>query len=298
MLDRSSIEQCMAFLALEKGLATNSQLVMGRMMERLADWLEKQNVTDWSAISSEHLRTYLQQQVNDRHLSPASLKLEVISLRTLFCHMHQEQGIKENPAEQIDLPKLIHYLPDTLNELEVEALMNVKWGRDPQGLRNKAIMETLYGAGVRVQELTHMRLELLNLSEGTLRVIGKGSKERMVLIGQKATDALQDYLDNGRPQLVGPKTGGEVFLGKHGKGLTTLRIWQVVKKAAREANITKNVYPHLLRHSFATHMLTHGADLRSIQELLGHASLNTTEVYTHVDAAQLLSVHRQFHPRS
>jgi len=168
----------------------------------------------------------------------------------------------------------------------------------PLGLRDRALLEVLYASGLRAGEIVGLRLENYLREEKLLRVIGKGNRERVVPIGEKAVRALDSWLARGRPLLVKPKTGGEVFLGEHGRGLTTARVWQIVRDMAKLAGLSKKIWPHLLRHSFATHLLSHGADLRAIQEMLGHASLATTQVYTHVDQARLKQIHRQFHPRA
>lgn len=168
----------------------------------------------------------------------------------------------------------------------------------PLGLRDRAILELLYASGLRISELSHARLENLSSDEGVLRVTGKGNKTRLVPVGRKACEALADYLENQRPKLVKPRSGSEIFLSTRGTRLTTVRIWQIVKHHAQHSGLDRNVYPHLLRHSFATHLLSNGADLRIIQEMLGHADISTTQVYTHVDQQRLKAVHRKFHPRA
>jgi integrase/recombinase XerD len=299
MLDRGLIEQCMAHLALERGHATRTQLINRQAMERFADWCDARHPDlGWADITTGTLRDYILAQKKARDLGPSTLKLEMVALRNLFRYLRQEKQIPSDPGALLELPKLFRHLPETLNEQEVAALLGVPWKDDPLGLRNRALMEVFYATGARVSEVASMRLESLNLAEWTLRAIGKGNKERLVLLGVGAVKALDAYLERGRPLLVHEKSGGEVFLGEHGRRLTTVRLWEIVKSAMLQAGIRKNVYPHLLRHSFATHMLAHGADLRVIQELLGHASVTTTEIYTHVDTDRLRAAHRQFHPRS
>ncbi|MFH1067717.1 MAG: tyrosine recombinase [bacterium] len=291
------IEQCLAHLALEKGHAVNTQLMTRSVLERLAAWMQKHHHT-WNDARHETLLAYLSDQKKERRLAPASIKLEVVAIRSFFRYLHQEKLIPTDPSEKLDTPRLFRYLPETLNEAEVEAMLQVAHGDTPLGLRNRAIMETFYASGLRVSELAALRIEFLDLSEYTMRVVGKGNKERLVLIGSKAAQSLNAYLNHGRPKLVTSRSKGEVFIGKGGHGLSTLRLWQIVKQTAKWAGIKKNVYPHLLRHSFATHLLSHGADLRVIQELLGHAKISTTEIYTHVDQARLKDVHLKFHPRA
>jgi integrase/recombinase XerD len=184
-----------------------------------------------------------------------------------------------------------------LSETEVESLMAAPLPDTPIGLRDRALLEVLYASGLRAGEITGLRLENFLREDKLLRVTGKGNRERVVPVGEKAIAALDAWLTRGRPQWVKARTGGEVFLGEHGRRLTTARVWQIVREAVKLAGIGKRIWPHLLRHSFATHLLSHGADLRAIQEMLGHASLATTQVYTHVDQARLKQIHRQFHPR-
>jgi len=221
----------------------------------------------------------------------------VVALRHFFAHLKREGLMETDLLPALDLPRLNQNLPATLSEAEVEQLLLVELPDTPLGLRDRALLEVLYASGLRAAELTGLRLENLLREERLLRVIGKGNKERLVPVGEKALAALDRWLAKGRPLLVKAKTGGEIFIGDHGRRLTTARIWQIIQESARLAGIQKRIWPHLLRHSFATHLLSHGADLRAIQEMLGHASLATTQIYTHVDQARLKEVHRKFHPR-
>jgi integrase/recombinase XerD len=298
-MDRSLIEDCLASLAMEHGHAINSQLIYRIVLERFFDWLiAKENERAWSDVPIEEVKGYLKFQKETRKLAASSLKIEVIALRHLFRFLKQEQQHPEDLSQQLDLPKLSRNLPEILTEDEVDTLLSVDWGREPQGLRNKAILEVFYSSGLRVSELANLRVEFLDEPEQTLRVLGKGNKERLVLIGSQALLALRSYLQEGRPLLLKEKRAGEIFLATHGGKLTSTRIWEIVKEAMKKAGLTKNVYPHLLRHSFATHMLGRGADLRIIQDLLGHSNIGTTEVYTHIDRPRLLSIHQSFHPRA
>ncbi len=297
-MDHSLIEDCLAYQAMEKGHAVHTQLINRTVLERFIAWLEQEGVADWSVVRVAQVRKYLESQKKNRSLAPATMKLEVIVLRNFFRFLKSEGKMAEDLSQQLDLPKLFRYLPETLTEDEVDRLLKVEWGEEALGLRNRAVMEVFYASGVRVSELTFMRMEFLNLAEQTIRVIGKGNKERLVLIGQSAVEVLKAYLQRGRPLLVKSRTGAEIFLGNHGRRLTSARIWEIVKEAMRSARIEKNIYPHLLRHSFATHMLSRGADLRIIQELLGHANIGTTEIYTHVDQQRLQTIHQSFHPRA
>ena len=231
-------------------------------------------------------------------LSAASIKLIVVALKIFFRYLAGRGEIKKDPTESLSLPRIERYLPETLNELQVEQLIEAIDTKVPLGLRDRAMIELLYASGLRISELATARLENFDADERILRVTGKGNKTRLVPVGRKASVAVNAYLSMERPKLVKARTGNEIFLSARGTKLTTVRIWQIVKRIARQSGLEKNVYPHLLRHSFATHLLGNGADLRIIQEMLGHADISTTQVYTHVDQHRLKAVHRKFHPRA
>ena len=297
------IEECMAWLATEKDHAPNSQFLNQTALEAFAWWIIKVKGPTASApaqVGAEDLRAFLRVQRQERDLAPASLKILVVALRHFFGRRHAEDPKMPDPAARLELPKIGRFLPETLSEAEVTRLLDAPFPETPAwlGLRDRAILEVFYAGGLRLAELAGLRIESYLVDEALLRVIGKGNKERIVPLGRAAVAALGKWLAEGRPALVREKSGGEVFLGRNGGRLTTTRLQQVVKEVARRAGIEKNVYPHLLRHSFATHLLSHGADLRVIQELLGHASLATTQIYTHVDATRLRDVHDRFHPRA
>ncbi len=231
-------------------------------------------------------------------LSASSIKLVVVALKIFFRFLKGKGIITHDPAEALALPRIERYLPETLNELQVEQFLEKIDTKALHGLRDRAMIELLYASGLRISELANARLEDFNFEQRIVRVTGKGNKTRLVPVGRKACEALAAYLSAERPKLVKPRTSSEIFLSERGTKLTTARIWQIVKKHAQYAGLEKNVYPHLLRHSFATHLLSNGADLRIIQEMLGHADISTTQVYTHVDQQRLKAVHRQFHPRA
>lgn len=295
----AEVEGCLAFLAVEKGHAVNTQMVNRIALEKFSDWvLRRHGSISVDAVTAEQIGEFVREQRRDRRLAPASIKMLLIAVRHFFCYLRESGRVAVDVTAHLDLPKLIAYLPETLSEADVERILSVPFERAPLGLRDRAMLETLYASGLRVGELVGLQLENFLPEEGFIRVIGKGNKERLVPMGRAACAAVMEYLELGRPKLVKPQTGSEVFLGEHGRRMTTQRIWQILKGVVRHAGVEKNVYPHLLRHSFATHLLSHGADLRVIQELLGHASLATTQIYTHVDVARLKDVHRRFHPRA
>jgi integrase/recombinase XerD len=294
-----AIEGCLGYLATEKSHALNSQLINRIALESFAAWMDRHHpALEPGLIVKEHLRSYLRAQRTEKRLAPSSMKIIVVALRHFFAHLKREGIIGHDLSAALDLPRLDRLLPEMLSEADVERLLALDLPDTPLGLRDRALMEVLYASGLRAGEIVGLRLENYLREEKLLRVLGKGNRERVVPVGEKAVTALDRWLARGRPLLVKPKTGGEIFLGEHGRRLTTSRIWQIVRDIARLAGLQKKIWPHLLRHSFATHLLSRGADLRAIQEMLGHASLATTQIYTHVDQARLRQIHRQFHPRA
>jgi integrase/recombinase XerD len=294
----TAIDRFIRHLAVEKGLSENYQLSVRRSLETFAGWLEtEQGLTDPAAVELRHLTGYLAHRRLEDRLAASSARVELIALKIFFRHLAAKGAVATDPADPIDPPRLEKYLPDTLNEPTVARLLESVDDTMPLARRDRAMLELLYASGLRVSELTGARLENLFLEEGAIRVTGKGSKTRVVPVGSAACESLTAYLEGERPMLVSRHSGSEVFLSNRGRKLTTTRIWQIVKERAKMAGIESKVYPHLLRHSFATHLLGNGADLRVIQELLGHADIATTQIYTHVDQKHLRDVHRRFHPR-
>ncbi len=294
-----AIEGCLGYLATEKSHALNTQLINRIALEGFAAWMDQHHpALEPGLILKEHIRAYLRAQRTEKRLAPSSMKIIVIALRHFFAHLKRENLIEHDLTAALDLPRLDRLLPEMLSEADVERLLSFPVPETPLGLRDRALIEVLYASGLRAGEIVGLRLENFLREERLLRVIGKGNRERVVPVGEKAVAALGVWLARGRPLLVKAKTGGEIFLGEHGRRLTTARVWQIVQDAAKLAGLTQKIWPHLLRHSFATHLLSHGADLRAIQEMLGHASLATTQVYTHVDQVRLKQIHRQFHPRA
>lgn len=286
------------YLAVERGLSANYQLSTQRSLEEFARWCKaKHKIDNPRQVTLSILSEYLAERKR-AGLAAASIKLIVVALKIFFRFLAGKQAIEKDPAEALALPRIERYLPETLNELQVEQLIDAVDGNVPLGLRDRAMIELLYSSGLRISELANARLEQFNPEEGILRVTGKGNKTRLVPVGRKAREALAAYLSEERPRLLKRRSGSELFLSSRGTRLSTARIWQIVKTISRRAGLEHNVYPHLLRHSFATHLLGNGADLRIIQEMLGHADISTTQVYTHVDQQRLKAVHRQFHPRA
>src|SRR5260221_6572300 len=293
-----AIEGCLGYLATEKSHAVNTQLINRIALESFAAWMEKNHpARPPGALTAPEIRGFLRARRTEKRLAPASMKMIVVALRHFFAHLKREGLIGHDLLPALDLPRLDRLLPETLSEADVDRLLAAGLPETPLGLRDRALLEVLYASGLRAGELVTLRLENVLREEKLLRVIGKGNRERIVPVGEKAMAAIDRWLARGRPLLIRAKTGGELFLGEHGRRLTTARVWQIVRETAKLAGLRKKIWPHLLRHSFATHLLGRGADLRAIQEMLGHASLATTQIYTHVDQARLKEVHRRFHPR-
>ena len=292
------IESFIRYLAVERGLSENYQFSTQRSLGEFAQWCaERKQITHSRQVGLPLISEYLAERKRGG-LSASSIKLIVVALKIFFRFGTTQGFVTKDPTDSLVLPRIERYLPETLNELQIEQLLESVDKNGPLGLRDRAMLELLYASGLRISELASAKLENLNLEEGVVRVTGKGSKTRLVPVGRKACAALADYLEQERPGLVRRRSGSEIFLSARGSRLTTVRIWQIVKAVARRSGLEANVYPHLLRHSFATHLLGNGADLRIIQEMLGHADISTTQVYTHVDQQRLKAVHHKFHPRA
>jgi integrase/recombinase XerD len=293
-----SIESFIRFLAVERGLSENYQLSTQRSLAEFAEWCgAKHKIDNPRTVTLSLISEYLADRKRSG-LAAASIKLIVVALKIFFRFLAGQGAVLRDPSEALTLPRIERYLPETLNEMQVEQLIDSIDTKVPHGLRDRAMIELLYASGLRISELANARLENLNMEERILRVTGKRNKTRLVPVGRKACEALAAFISTERPRLVKRRSGSEIFLSERGTKLTTVRIWQIVKKHAKHSGLEANIYPHLLRHSFATHLLGNGADLRIIQEMLGHADISTTQVYTHVDQQRLKAVHRQFHPRA
>jgi integrase/recombinase XerD len=276
-------------------------------LQKFVAWAGQQGLSDWKAVELRHLMAFLQHEreralanqpkESPRRLSSESLYLEIAALRAFYRFAEGEKLLPANVAENLSLPRRWKRLPKALSNREIDQLLAPETPETPQNLCDQAVLELAYASGLRLAELRNARLEHLRLDASFINVIGKGNKERVVPLGRKAVAALERYLNAGRPRLVTPRSPATVFLTKRGTPFAPVTLWLRIKQRVRRAGILRNVTPHMLRHSFATHLLDHGADLRVIQELLGHASISTTEVYTHVAAHRLREVHRQYHPR-
>lgn len=283
------------FLATEKGLSEAYQLSVSQTLVALGGWLGRKGLVPEETGTAE-LSEFLTARRSEG-LCPSSIRLTTVHLKIFHRWLAATGRAAMDPAEPLSSSKADRKLPSTLSAAEVESLLESIATDDPLGWRDKAILELFYSSGLRLAELCAARLEWMDAEEGFLRVTGKGRKTRLVRIGGKARAAISGYIENGRPKLVKGKTSSHIFIGIRGAALTPERIRQIVRKRAETAGIGVPVHPHMLRHSFATHLLEGGADLRVIQELLGHADISTTQIYTHVSTKGLKDAHRKFHPR-
>jgi integrase/recombinase XerD len=301
------VEDFLVHLRNERGQAAHTQRTYAFLLGKVVAWAGRRGFRDWKEIRLPDLMAFLEderertpareQKPSARRMSSESIYLEIAALKAFYKFAENERLLPVNVAENLSLPRRWHRLPKALTSDEITRLLKPITPETPDALCVQAMLELAYASGLRLAELRTLRLEQLQLDAGFLQVIGKGNKERVVPMGQTAVAALRRYLDAGRPQLVKPRTPGNVFLNQRGGPFSPVSLWGRIKRRAKLAGIARNVTPHMLRHSFATHLLEHGADLRVIQELLGHAQISTTQVYTHVAGSRLRDIHRKFHPR-
>lgn len=302
MYYQEELQRYLQFIKLEKNLSENSVFSYKNDLQRYLKFVAQDLcLHDLNGVSLQHIEQYLE-ELSAMDLSVSSIARNISSIRG-FHEFAVAEGLAEaNPAELIELPKKAKSLPEVLNPEEVAAIIDIPNREREAGIRNAAIMETLYATGMRVSELTNLELNNLFFEIGFIRVVGKGNKERLVPVGEVAQSALEHYIEIVRPKFQSDKNPqkakNKIFLSQRGNPLSRMSIWNIVNDAAKRAGIKKNVYPHIFRHSFATHLLEGGADLRAVQEMLGHTSIITTEIYTHVDRSLLHQVHKEFHPRA
>jgi integrase/recombinase XerD len=284
------------FLALESGHSANTVEAYLRDLRRLGEFSLARGIDDPARVTRAHLRDFVY-LMKDLGLSPATIRRGVSAIRTYYGFLVGEGRANDDPSDRLETPRRGRVLPDTLSVAEVEALLTAPSIDDPLGWRDRALLELGYGAGMRVSELCGLGITDLLLPEQLVRVFGKGGKERLVPLGRAVIGSVSVYLHTLRPEIDRGRSRGRVLLNARGEPLSRVGAWGIVKRAAERAGIRKRVTPHTLRHSFATHLLEGGADLRAVQEMLGHADLSTTQIYTHVDREYLRSVHKQYHPR-
>ena len=307
------VEDFLQYLRHERGQAEHTQKTYAGLLKKFTEWAAQNSLSEWRQVELRHLMAFLQHErertlanepkESTKRLSSESVYLEIAALRAFYRFAENEKLLPLNVAENLSLPRRWKRLPKALTNSEIEKLLTPEQALTPQSLCDQAILELAYASGLRLSELRNLRLEQLHLEAGFINVIGKGNKERVVPVGRKAVDALDRYLESGRPKLVTPRSPANVFITgtdkrKRGTKFASVTLWKRIKDRVRRTGVERNITPHMLRHSFATHLLEHGADLRVIQELLGHANISTTEIYTHVTGNRLRDIHRKFHPRA
>ncbi len=289
------IDRFLNYLAVERGLSVNTLAAYSSDLQEIKGFLNAQGIANWDELTRDHISAYI--QALGARLSDRSKARRIAALRSFFKHLQMLGAIRQDPAARITFPKAGLSLPKVLSGPEVEALLQQPEVVQPLGQRDKAMLELLYATGLRVSELTDLQLRQLHLDPGYLVILGKGGKERLVPLGEWAAEALKAYLEEGRRMLLKGGSGQEIFINHRGKKLSRQGVWKIIKRYALLARIRQNITPHMLRHSFATHLLENGADLRSLQTMLGHADISTTQIYTHVARTRLKEIHQKYHPR-
>lgn len=296
-----TLDQCLdqftQFLAVEKGLAANTLSAYSRDLTGYLRFLDEEKALNRPEdIHQAELLAYLK-WLKSNQLSPRSRARALSAIRNFHRFLVRENLSRHDPTALVEAPRTLQSLPQLLSEREVETLLLAPTGDGPMALRDRAMLEVLYATGMRVSELINLQMIDLKLDIGCLNAFGKGSKQRLIPLGEVALEILREYLQYGRSELVKKKTDNAVFLNVRGQKMSRQAFWKKMKNYALKAGINKNIYPHMLRHSFATHLLENGADLRSVQTMLGHADISTTQIYTHVIQERLKQIHQQYHPR-
>lgn len=283
-------------LWLESGLSKHTLAAYRRDLVGFATWLHDKSGAEITVATAVDIQGYQQARTASGHKASSDARL-LSTLRRFYRYLCREAVRESDPTAKIELPKLPKDLPDTLTEAEIESLLLQPDEMTVLGIRDRTMLEVLYATGLRVSELVSLTLEQVNMRQGLVRLVGKGNKERLVPLGEEALAWLQDYMAAARPQLLVGFVSEDLFPTRRGKAMTRQGFWHIIKRYAKQADITKHISPHTLRHAFATHLLNHGADLRVVQLLLGHSDLSTTQIYTHVATARLKTLHSKHHPR-
>jgi len=290
------IDSFLDYLLVERALAKNTIFAYRADLNLYLDFIDKRGIIVLSKATKNDIVEFMLFQ-KAQGISSVSISRRLAAIRMFHRFLARERVLKTDPTTLIDSPKLWKKIPDTLSLNEVEALISQPDVRDYQGARDKAILETLYATGMRVSELSNLKTNNVNLDIGFLRCIGKGNKERIIPLGKKAIHGINRYLEFSRPHFLKQRTSEFLFISRSGAKLSRQSVWKLIKRYAKEAKIKKSIKVHTLRHSFATHLLERGADLRSVQEMLGHSNISTTQIYTHIDKERLKTIHKMFHPR-
>lgn len=294
---QGKIQEFIDYLAIERGLAKNTLQAYKRDLFQYWTYLDQRGTKSWQETEQKNILSFLM-YLQGQGQTSNSISRKLAAIKSFYRFLLVENYLPKNPAELLSTPKLERKLPRVLTLEEVEKLLTTPRDRTPASLRDKAMLELLYAAGLRVSELVSLKLLDINLAMGYLKCFGKGSKERVVPLGSLAQRAISIYLEKGRPFLAKGKSSDYLFLNQHGQVLTRQGFWKIIKKYAKEAGINKEITPHTLRHSFATHLLENGADLRSVQEMLGHVDISTTQIYTHLTKQKLKEIYDATHPRA
>lgn len=291
------MESFLNYLSVERSLSNNTIAAYRRDLNKYISCLEKCRINSLSQSTRKDISDFMF-RLKDNGLNASSIARNLAAIKVFYRFLVRERILKVDPSNLLDSPRLWKRIPDALSSQEVEDLLKGPSLRQTQGIRDRAILEVMYATGMRVSEAVNLKLTDVNLDAGFARCIGKGSKERIVPLGKQAIAALRRYLEEARPKLL-KKSSTEtiLFLSRLGKRVSRQSFWKIIKAYARKARIKKNIRPHTLRHSFATHLLEGGADLRSVQEMLGHADISTTQIYTHIDKNRLKLIHKTYHPR-
>ncbi len=284
-------------LWLEDGLSRNTLESYRRDLRKFSEWLEKQRHASMLQATYADIQGFLAYLVNEQKAKATSTSRTISSLKRLFRYLLRQNKVEADPTLQIATPKLPRSLPKSLTEQDVELLLEAPDTHTPLGMRDRTMLEVLYATGLRVSELVTLKVAQVSLDMGVVRVMGKGGKERLVPLGEEAMDWLRRYLEEARPSLLAAKLSDAMFVTQRGEGMTRQMFWYLIKRHARNGGLHKPLSPHTLRHAFATHLLNHGADLRVVQLLLGHADISTTQIYTHVARERLKQLHAKHHPR-
>jgi integrase/recombinase XerD len=296
MIMEQLLDQYLHYLIVEKGLSKNTIEAYSHGLTRFLNHLREKGVQEIREVGKFHIRGFLL-ALRKKNLNTKSIVRDLVALRTFFRFLIQEGILEINPAEELESPKVAKTLPEILTLKEIEEILEQPNLQTPLGIRDRAMLEMLYATGMRVSELTQLPTHQVNLEGGYVLIYGKGSKERIVPLGSEAMKWVTVYLKAARGILSKGKESPSLFINRSGKGMSRQRFWKNLKDYGRNAGLRKRITPHLLRHSFASHLLEGGADLRSVQMMLGHVDISTTQIYTHVTGERLKKIHKQYHPR-
>jgi len=290
------LDQFLHYIVVEKGLSKNTLDAYSHGLNRFLGYLKKKGIQEISNVSKFDVRAFLL-ALKKQGLSAKTVVRNLVAIRTLFQFLIREGILEANPIEELESPKIPKTLPEILTLKEVEQLLEQPNPQTPMGIRDRTMLEVLYATGMRVSELTQLPMNQVNLEAGYVLVFGKGSKERIIPLGSEAMKWIALYLKAARERLAKRKESPCLFINRMGSGMSRQRVWKTIKTYGRRAGIRKRITPHLLRHSFASHLLERGADLRSVQMMLGHVDISTTQIYTHVTGERLKKIHQRYHPR-